>query len=54
MIQHLEAGIDTWEQIEKQKHMLEYPQKAVDNLENKDVQKIWQKVLSQIKKELNK
>lgn len=52
MIQHLEAGVKTWEPIEKEKHMLEYPQKAVDNLENKDVQKLWQTILSQIKKEL--
>lgn len=41
MLQHLEGGIETWSEEEKGEHMLHYPDKEVNKLNNKHVSKIW-------------
>jgi putative hydrolase of HD superfamily len=54
MLQHWEAGISTWNESEKQEHMLKYPETALNKIKNPVLNKFWQEVLKKIKTELKK
>jgi putative hydrolase of HD superfamily len=49
-LQHLESGPKYWSDEEKGDHMLHYPDKALANLDNEHVRKIWQIIHDEIYK----
>ncbi len=52
MLQHLESDISTWTEEEKEDHMLHYPEKEVQALNNSHVSKIWDMIYKKLKEKL--
>ena len=49
-LQHLDSGSKYWANEERGEHMLNYPNKALREFENKNMNKIWQKIKKEITK----
>ena len=49
-LQHLNSGPEFWSEAERGLHMLNYPNKVLKKLNDKNMNEIWQKIRDEIEK----